>query len=70
MYKMANIEVAEKVGRFKKSVKDMWELPYLLSYLARIIAKCQHLADDRGKLETVVGEKIMDEDMKRWFFER
>ncbi len=64
---MANVDAAEKVGRLIKFLKEEYELWSWIIHTKAMIAKCQDLAADRGMLETIVGDKIMNEDMKRWF---
>ena len=61
------LEEVERVSKLIKPLKEVVNLGAWMIQVAYVIAKVPNLKNERDLLEVIVGEKILDEEMKRWF---
>ena len=64
---MAKPEEAERVRNAIKPVKELYDLGKWIIHTEEVLKKVKDLATDKILLETLIGDKIMCEEMKRWF---
>ena len=60
------MEEVERVSKLIKPLKEVVNLGAWMVQVAYVIAKVPNLKNERDLLEVIVGEKILDEEM-RWF---
>ena len=64
------MDEVERVARLIKPLKEVVQLSSWMTHVTFVLGKIPNLKNERELLEVCIGEKILDDEMKRLFPKR